>query len=187
MNRNSIIKGLSVWALFIFFHFGYKLLPSHLFTLLGCPFESVFQHMKMAFFSYTIVSVAEFIISRKKDRTGSSFWMSRLLSAVFLSLIVYLVWYIYPVLFGLIESSAGEIVYSNIILVICIVVTLSLELLFHKVQFPVLARIAIVFLFITASINYSILAFRTSPVGLFEKVEHSHGAGSEEGHHDEDH
>lgn len=175
MIRNKLIKGLSVWTLFIVFHFGYKLFPSDLFTLLGCPFESVFQHMKMVFFAYVIVSVVEYLIIRKSARMGNSFWMSRLFSAVLISFFVYIVWYLYPVLFGLIESPGWEILYSNIIMMVCIAITLVLEDNFQNVKFPVVARIAIIFLFVTASVNYTILAFRTSPVGLFEKVEHNHG------------
>ena len=86
MKRNKLIKGLSVWALFILFHFGYKLFPSNLFTLLGCPYESVFQHMKMVFFAYVIVSITEYLITKKSIRMRNGFWMSRLFSAVSISL-----------------------------------------------------------------------------------------------------
>jgi len=153
MKRNNLIKGLSVWALFILFHFGYKLFPTNLFTLLGCPYESVFQHMKMVFFAYVIISIAEYLITRKSIRMGNSFWMSRLFSAVLISFFVYIVWYLYPVLFGLIESPAWEILYSNIIMMVCIAITLVLEDLLQGVKFPVMARIAIIFLFVTASVK----------------------------------
>lgn len=177
-------KGLGVWALFIVLHFGYKWFPSHLFTLLGCPYESVFQHMKMAFFAFTFVSLVEWVILGKGNRTKGSFWMSRLLSAVLLSLIVYPVWYLYPILFGLIEAPGAEILYSNITLVICITITLVIEEILRKASYPAVAKIAILFLFVSAALNYSILAFRSTPVGLFEKVVHTHGAGDDQ-HGDE--
>ena len=70
-------------------------------------------------------------------------------------------------------------------MMVCIAITRVLEDLFQSVKFPVVARIAIIFLFVIASANYTILAFRASPVGLFEKVEHNHGIETDDVHYDE--
>jgi hypothetical protein len=63
---NIFVKSLLYLIMFSILHFGYDL--THLIFLI--PFcgvnESVFQHLKMAFWSYLFTNLIEYFIERKK-------------------------------------------------------------------------------------------------------------------------
>ena len=170
-----ILKILSVWLLFVAFHFGYKFFPGSVFLLLGCPVETIFQHMKMVFFAYLLISVAEYILRRASISNRAGFVYSRLLMSTILAYLVYIIWFTIPVLFGLFDTAMGEIIYSNIVLGLCITIAVLLEVQLEDINFKPLIRGIIIFLFAVSLFHYTILAFKEPPVCNFEVPEdHSH-------------
>ena len=111
MKKNQWIKVLSVWALYVFLHFTYKVAPCAMTQLFGCPVETIFHHMKMAFLSFTLVTIIEYFIIKPKNL--NSFLSSRMISAILFSYFSFMIWFIVPALFGPIEVAWGEILYST--------------------------------------------------------------------------
>jgi hypothetical protein len=188
MNKAQIIKIAASWLLYVGLHLSNRLISGPLLILVGCPEESIFQHMKMAFFSYLMVSVVELIIARRQKNPVQPVLYSRLLSLVIYPYLVFFVWMLVPGLFGMMQSIAAEIIYSNVILLICLVCTVALETGIERVQFNRLVKIVPIFLFCLSMVQYSVLAFHKPPVDLFDAHvdgEHSdpaHGAEEHDGH-----
>ena len=78
--KRLLLKIIPAWLLYVLLHFMNKIFSGFIITLIGCPEESIFQHMKMAFVSYLIVSIVEYFIIRKSQNLSSGHIWSRLLS-----------------------------------------------------------------------------------------------------------
>ncbi len=163
-----ILKIIFTWLLFVAFHFGYQFFPGPVFMLLGCPSETIFHHMKMVFFSYLIISLAEYFVIRRSIGNLSGFVYPRLLMCTVIAYLVYIVWFTLPVLVGLFENLLAEILYSNLVLGVCITIAVILETYLEKVDFKPLTRGVIIFIFAVSLLHYTILAFKEPPVGIFE-------------------
>ncbi|UCG92612.1 MAG: hypothetical protein JSV97_02575 [candidate division WOR-3 bacterium] len=109
---NIYLKSLLYLIIFSILHFGYDV--THWAFL--APFcginESVFQHLKMAFWAYLLASLIEYIVVRRKLSKGKVFWFPRLLSAALIPWFVMLIWYLVPALYGKVEILTLEIVWS---------------------------------------------------------------------------
>jgi hypothetical protein len=166
-----ILKILAIWLLFVAFHFGYRFFPGSVFMLLGCPVETVFQHMKMVFFAYILISLAEYMLRRGSIGNMAGFIYARMLMSTLLAYLVYLIWFSVPILFGLFETLAGEIIYSNIVLGLCITIAVILEGYLEDLSFKPVIKGIILFLFAISLSHYTLLAFKEPPVGNFEVPE----------------
>jgi hypothetical protein len=181
MNKAQITKIVASWLLYVGLHYANKFIPGPVSTLIGCPEESIFHHMKMAFFSYLMISVVELVITHRQNKPVQPVLYSRLLSLVIYPYLVFFVWMLVPGLFGMMPSLAAEITYSNVILVICLVCTVALETGVERVQFNRLAKIIPIFLFCLSLVQYSVLAFHKPPVDVFGAHVDGEHSGSEHG------
>ena len=87
------IKSALYLLVFSLVHFIYDLLPNPLTLFIGANDESVFSHMKMAFWSWIILALLEYIFLRKHiDRR--KYFLSRMLTAIKLPFIEILVYYV---------------------------------------------------------------------------------------------
>jgi len=105
---NIYIKSLLYLAIFSILHLGYDLTHWAFLTPLCGINESVFQHLKMAFWAYLLASLIEYFVMRRKFNK-KTFWYPRLLSAIIVPWFAMLIWYLVPALYGKIESLALEI------------------------------------------------------------------------------
>ncbi|MCR4440427.1 MAG: DUF6512 family protein [bacterium] len=109
---NSSLKALIYLVLFSVLHFLYDL--THWAVLI--PFcgtnESVFQHLKMAFWSYLGASAIEYAASKRRIREMEAFWYSRLLATVVVPWLVFLIWYLGPALCGKLERLPVELLWA---------------------------------------------------------------------------
>ena len=78
---NIFIKSLIYLFIFIILHFGYELTQWSFLTPFCGINESVFQHLKMAFWAYLFTSGIEYLVIIKKKRAWN-FWYPSLLSTV---------------------------------------------------------------------------------------------------------
>lgn len=109
---NIYLKSLLYLMIFSILHFGYDLTHWAFLTPFCGINESVFQHLKMAFWAYLIASLIEYFIGRKKFIGKNNFWYSRLLSTIMVPWFVILIWYIVPALFGKVSLSMLEIIWA---------------------------------------------------------------------------
>ena len=170
MKKNQWIKILSIWALYVFLHFTYKVAPCDFTKLFGCPVETIFHHMKMAFLSYSVVSIIEYFIIKQKELT--SFLSSRMISAILFSYFSFVIWFIVPAVFGPIEVAWGEVLYSNVILVLILSATIYIETFVEKVKFDRRITGIIMVLYVIILIVFVISTFQTPHMDVFEPHAH---------------
>ncbi len=109
---HTYLKSLLFLAIFSVLHFGYDLTHWALLTPVCGTSESVFQHLKMAFWAYLLSSAIEYFALRGKLSKREAFWYPRLLSATIVPWFAMLIWYLVPALSGKVVSVTLEVLWS---------------------------------------------------------------------------
>lgn len=110
---NIFFKAFIYLLVYAGLHFGYELTNwSILIPFFGTN-ESIFQHLKLAFWAYLIASIIEYFVS--KDRYERDFWYTRIFSTVIVPWFVILIWYILPALIGHLEPLWLELSWSFLV------------------------------------------------------------------------
>lgn len=164
LSMNIFIKSILYLVLFSLLHFGYD------WTQWGFlkPFcginESVFQHLKMAFWAYLITSVIEYILIKKKTK---NFWFPRLFSAIIIPWIIFLVWYLAPALYGKLSLAILEVFWAIFVTYIAGLIAGLIEKNFEKNDFTMGFKIAIIILLIISALLYILFTYKVPWVDLF--------------------
>lgn len=98
--------------IFSLLHFSYDLTGWNIFKPFGGINESIFQHLKMAFFSYVLASVIEYSYSKKKFKGFRVFFIPRLFVSIIVPWIIFLIWYTAPAIFGKFTSVSIELIWA---------------------------------------------------------------------------
>jgi hypothetical protein len=110
-----ILKAFIYLIFFSVLHFGYDL--THLSFLK--PFcgidESIFQHLKMAFWAYLLASLIEYPVFKGKKKKYESFWIPRFFSATVVPWTIFLVWYLAPATVGKFRLSYMELIWALVV------------------------------------------------------------------------
>ena len=168
IGKQGWLKVAGFWAGFMVLHYAYDFLPILPFQLLSGVDESVFQHMKICFYAYLLVSAIEYAIRRKKlDISVESFTFSRLLAAILVPWFMFILWYMAPAYYGHLPSVFVEVLYANIIMVLLGFCTVALEQGFEAIRYtPTLKGVIIALALISISL-YTIFTFRLPWTDVF--------------------
>jgi hypothetical protein len=157
--------------MFSILHFGYDL--THLIFLI--PFcgvnESVFQHLKMAFWSYLFTNLIEYFIEKEKILKKDNFWYPRLLTTIIVPWFVILVWYLVPALIGKLKSTGLEIIWAIFTTYISGIMGGVIEKNFENHSFNLKIKILILILFIISAFLYIRFTYSPPWIDLFENPE----------------
>ena len=106
--RNLIIKSFLFTAIYTLFHFGYEILPLPIFA----TSESIWQHLKIGFFSAITLSLLEvaYYTLTKYAIDWYNFLLSRLISAQLIVGSIFSLFYLYIGIFYKLPGSVTEIV-----------------------------------------------------------------------------
>ncbi len=123
-----LIRSFVYLCIFDFLHYCYDWFPNVFVQIFSGINEFFFQHRKIGYYSYINLTIGELIIFRKKiaEENKEKFIYSHLLSAIILPMIVFIIWYIIPAIYGQIPVFWIEVVYSILacyisILFVCII------------------------------------------------------------------
>ncbi|AEH50749.1 DUF6512 family protein [Pseudothermotoga thermarum] len=157
--------------IFSLLHFGYELTGwDFLIPFCGID-ESVFEHLKMGFWAYLLVSLLEFALLKRKHRLPNNFWFSRLISTMFIPWIIVVVWYVVPGIVGKVESIALELVWAFFVVVVSGIVGIVLERLTEKMHFGTTVKLMILILFFVLIFFFVRFSFSKPWVDLFQNPE----------------
>ena len=153
-----LLKALFVQIAFLLLHYSYDWFPNTITRILSGTNESVFQHMKIAFYSYGLVSLVEFLIFRKVLKDPLNFGITRMASTVFYCWPMFILFFTPPAIFGKYPNDIYEIVSANIILYTISIIAGIFELELSRIklskEFRVVA-IGLTLVFITILTIYS--------------------------------
>lgn len=164
---NVYIKSLIFLIIFSILHFGYDL-TSWPFLRPFCGIdESVFQHLKIAFWAYFFVSLIEYFGFKKKW----AFWYSRLLSTTILPWFIFLIWYLAPAFFGKLSSSKLELLWAIFSSYASAVMAGIFEKNVESRSVNLSFKIVVLVLFIISAILYIRFTFQLPWIDLFVNPE----------------
>ncbi|MEO0166818.1 MAG: DUF6512 family protein [candidate division WOR-3 bacterium] len=106
------VKAFLYLIIFSALHFGYDLTGWSILTPFCGIDESIFQHLKMAFWAYLFASLIEYLVIQKRINAKASFWYARLLSTIFVPWFVFLIWYLAPAIRGKTDSNIIELLWA---------------------------------------------------------------------------
>ena len=83
MKRMIIIKTITIFFGIFLFHFGYKVFPNFLTSILFPVNESLFEHLKLIFVTEVIVSLIIYIIYKKKNILINNYFLALFSATIF--------------------------------------------------------------------------------------------------------
>jgi hypothetical protein len=141
-------KSLLFWLTYMVFHFIYRLLPVLPVAMFLGINESVFQHIKMGFFTYFTVSFVEYGAFRSRILNKQSFIFSRLEATIFIPWVICVLWYVAPAFYGQMPNNVLEAVYGISITLIAGYFTAVLEQGLEQINYSKPLKVAVIILFL---------------------------------------
>ena len=161
------LKSLLYLVIFCVLHFGYDL--THWAFL--APFcginESVFQHLKMAFWAYLLASLLEYLVITREISKRTLFWCSRGLSTIILPWFTMLIWYLVPAIFGRIELLPLEVVWAILSTYFSAVIAGIIENSLERSRMSSILKIVIAILFAISAFLYVWFTYKPPWIDLF--------------------
>lgn len=164
---NIFLKAFIFIVIFSGLHFGYDLTKWEFLKPICGINESVFQHLKMAFWAYFLASIIDYYFFRNYIRKKDSFWYSRLLSSVIVPWIIFLIWYFIAAIYGKIEPLFLEILLALIESFIGGIIGGIIEKNIEKIDYTFGFKIAVLLLFFISGFLYVRFTYKPPWIDLF--------------------
>ena len=130
--------------------------------------ESVFQHLKIAFWGYVFLTVFEyfFLNSHVKEKIRN-FWYSRILSAIIIPWIIVLTWYLLPAVYGRVESLILDLSWAILLTYLSGLFVIQIEKETEKARFDVKTKIILLILLTNSVFLFILFTFKLPWIDLF--------------------
>ena len=166
--QNKVVwKSLAFWGVFMILYFIYRYFPIFPFSLICGITESCFQHFKAGFFSYFIVNLIEYGVSRRKITDMDKFVYPRIAATIVLPWIIFLLWYIAPAVIGPWPNNVYEIVYANIITLLVGIFTVILEMGLETASYSKSFKFILIVLFFVSILLYIVFTYQLPWADVF--------------------
>jgi hypothetical protein len=160
-------KAISFQIIYLILHYSYDWFPNKITHLFSGTDESVYQHMKLAFYAYFPVVIGEIIFQRKSIQSRVNFSYARILSFTILPLFVMVYFLASPAFFIKIENILLEIIFANIALIASTISTFKIEDHFEKNEPNLGLKIILIVLFLLTLFEFIIFNFRLPWFDIF--------------------
>ncbi|MEO0101705.1 MAG: DUF6512 family protein [candidate division WOR-3 bacterium] len=167
----AYIKSLLYLGIFGLLHFGYDLTHWNFLIPFSGINESVFQHLKMAFWAYLFSSGIEYLLVKRKLNNLGSFWYPRLLATIMVPWFILLIWYLVPALFGKVESLTIELGWSILATYLSGIAGVMMEKSVEKGTITAGFKITILVLFFISAFFYISFTYQLPWIDLFQNTE----------------
>ncbi|MCR4421842.1 MAG: hypothetical protein NUV32_05160 [Exilispira sp.] len=159
-------KLLIFLSIFAILHFAYDLFGTWILKIFSGTDESVFSHLKIAFWSYFFTILIDYFYFQARKKEFSIY--SNLLINLILPWFIVIIWYIVPAIYGKIESELYEILWAFFVLILSGIFSLSIEKDLLKSKYSILSKISIIILFLLSIFFYTYFTFSKPWVDLFQ-------------------
>ena len=168
MKRFPVVyKVFIIHIIFLVLHYLYDWFPSRVTAIFSGINESVYQHMKIGFFTIILFAFIEYLLRRKSIRDFDRFIFSKLFSTSFFPLVMMVVYLLGPLTIGQSENILFEIIFANIALIFTSLITLIVEMQLQKTKPTTLFRAATIILFILSFSQYTIFTYQLPWFDIF--------------------
>jgi hypothetical protein len=128
--------------------------------------ESIFAHMKMLFYPYLLLTLADYLLLRRKGKVPASFFYARLLILVSAPWITMAVWYV-PEALGIHMEGTVELIYSILISWVGVYLAIRMEEPLEATHYRLALKVLLLIAFLAALITYTGFAFHLPRHGFF--------------------
>jgi hypothetical protein len=129
------LRSLLFLAIFIGMHYLFKFFPNVITQVFSGINESVFQHMKVGFYSYLIISAIEFFVFKNKIADKTKFLFSRVVSMVLYPFLIFVFFLFTRVVYPWQMLNIVEIISAQITVYISVVFLGFIEIDIAKIEF----------------------------------------------------
>jgi hypothetical protein len=166
-----ILKAFIYLIFFSVLHFGYDL--THLSFLK--PFcginESIFQHLKMAFWAYLLASLVEYPVYKRKNKKYESFWIPRFFSATMVPWTIFLVWYLAPATGGKFRLSYMELIWALVVSYFSGLAGGLMERTLEEQRLAFCFKVLVIFLALASAFLYIAFTYQLPWIDMFRAPE----------------
>ena len=160
-NKYIYFRSLIFLGVFILLHYTYEFFPNIVFQIISGIDESVFQHMKIGFYSYAILTLIEYLAFKKKIADKTRFLFSRFFSAIFYPWLLFMFFFFTRVIYPWQMHFVVEIISAQSVVFISVLILSFIELDTMKIEFGkrlkiillIFTKIIIIFNFIYGKSN----------------------------------
>lgn len=135
MRFSLVVKIILLQITFLLLHFLYDWFPGSLTAIFSAIDESVYQHMKVAFFAYLLIALLEYTLFSSRIEQRAHFLHVRGLTAVLFPLLVILWYFTSAAYFVKFENVMIEILFANLATLLTSLSALLIEQHLEKVEF----------------------------------------------------
>lgn len=169
MSKNLYVylKGLYFLTIFSVFHFAYEIFPSPVLAPICAINESIWQHLKIAFFSYFVLNLIEFVFRRRSIQNKSGFIFSRLLTTIVIPWFIFILWYTMAAFYGRLKILLLEIIFASIVTALSGIVCATIELNIQDRHFTRNLKAFILIIFAISASLYVIFTYKLPWIDVF--------------------
>ncbi|MCX8159701.1 MAG: DUF6512 family protein [Candidatus Saccharicenans sp.] len=162
-----LLKAFIYLIFFSILHFAYDLSGWTWLKPFSGTNESVFQHLKMAFWAYLLASLMEYPFFRKRKKMYQSFWYSRLFAATIVPWTIFLVYFLGPAAVGKFQASYLELAWAILVSYFSGLVGGLIEGHLDEQKLTFCLKAVIIFLTLTSAILYITFTYSLPWLDLF--------------------
>ena len=158
-NKYIYVRSLLYLAIFIGMHYLYKFFPSIISQIFSGINESIFQHMKVGFYSYLILSIIEFFVFKKKITDKTKFLFSRVFSMILYPFLIFLLFLFTRVVYPWQMPFVIEIISAQTVVYISVLILGFIELDIVKLEFGKRLKVILLILLLLFIIEFTAFSF----------------------------
>lgn len=168
---NLAFKALIYLVLFSILHFAIDLTGwSFLKPFCGVD-ESVFQHLKMAFWAYLLATLVEYRLIKKKRTVSRNFWYSRLLATTFVPWAIFLIYFLGLAIIGKFPVSYLELTWAILVSYLSGLAGGLIEKQLEAQTMTGAFRALVIFFFLASAFLYITFTYRLPWLDMFKGPE----------------
>jgi hypothetical protein len=152
---------------FLLLHYLYDWFPNAFTQIISGIDESVYQHMKIGFFSVILLVIIEYLITRPHIQDHKTWFTARLFTCSFLPLVMMPIYLSGPLFFGQLESILAEVIFANIALIITSLVSFVTQEQIEQASPKALFMILVAALFLLNAAQYIVFTYRLPWFDIF--------------------
>ncbi|MGQ9800599.1 MAG: DUF6512 family protein [Candidatus Saccharicenans sp.] len=168
---NIILKAFIYLIFFSVLHFGYDLTGWPFLKLFCGVNESIFQHLKMAFWAYLLASLVEYPVLKRKKKKYESFWIPRFFSASIVPWTIFLVWYLAPATGGKLSPSYLEIIWALVVSFFSGLAGGLIERTLEEQRLAFCFKVLVIFLVVVSAFLYITFTYNLPWIDMFRAPE----------------
>jgi len=153
------LRSLLFLAIFIGMHYLFKFFPNVVTQVFSGINESVFQHMKVGFYSYLILSIIEFFVFKKKIADKTKFLFSRVFSMVLYPFLIFVFFLFTRVVYPWQMLFVVEIISAQITVYISVLFLSFIEIDIAKLEFGKRLKSMLLFFLVLLIVEFTAFSF----------------------------